>query len=269
VIVPAHDEESRIGATLGSLLADASPGEFDVVVVCNGCADATADVARDVAGVRVLELDEASKIAALQAGDDMTTSFPRVYLDGDVIVTTATVRAIVTAFDRPGVLAVGVPGRVDTSRSTMWVRWFYDFRQRLPVFHGGFIGAGLYAMSAEGRARFGAWPQVLGDDQFVLRLFAPHERTTLQGHHTQVDAPSDLRTVVRRGTRVRRGNAELAGVMPGRLRPPPPSGLSTALRSAARSPRGIAGALTFLATTLVIRLRTRLAAAGDWRATQR
>jgi hypothetical protein len=269
VVVPAHDEESRIGATLGSLLAHAWSGEFDVVVVCNGCADATADVARAVSGVRVLELDEPSKVAALQAGDDASTVFPRIYLDADVGVSTATARAIVAGFDRSDVLAVGVRGRVDTSQSTRLVQWFYDFHQRLPVFHEGFIGAGLYAMSAAGRARFDTWPRVLGDDQFVLRLFAPDERITLQDHHTQVDAPADLRTVVRRGIRIRRGNAELAGVLPGKLRSPPPAGLSSALRSAVRSPRGIVGAVTFLATTLVIRLRTRFAAAGDWRATQR
>jgi hypothetical protein len=269
VIVPAHDEESRIASTLGALLADASPGEFDVVVVCNGCADATADVARSVSGVRVLELDQPSKIAALQAGDDATTIFPRIYLDADVKVSTETARAIVEGFDRPEVLAVGVRGRVDTSRSSRLVRWFYDFQQRLPVFHEGFIGAGLYAMSADGLARFDAWPKVLGDDQFVLRLFTPDDRTTLHGHHTEVVAPAELRTVVRRGTRIRRGNAELGGVLPGLLQPPPPAGLSTALRSAMRSPRGIAGAVTFLATTLAIRLRTRLAAAGDWQAAQR
>ena len=79
VVVPACQEEATIERCLEALLCDARPGELDVVVVCNGCSDATAALARGVGArlghrVDVLELDAASKAAALRAGDSAAGS---------------------------------------------------------------------------------------------------------------------------------------------------------------------------------------------------
>ena len=64
VIVPAHNEEAVIGRTLRALLGSAAPGEFEVLVVCNGCTDRTAALVRsEFPSVRVLERSEASKTA--------------------------------------------------------------------------------------------------------------------------------------------------------------------------------------------------------------
>ena len=46
VVIAAHNEAAVLGRCLRGLLADAEPGEFDVVVVPNGCTDATAEKAR-------------------------------------------------------------------------------------------------------------------------------------------------------------------------------------------------------------------------------
>ena len=46
VIIPAHNEERVIARTLEAMVAGASPGELEIIVVANGCSDATADVAR-------------------------------------------------------------------------------------------------------------------------------------------------------------------------------------------------------------------------------
>ena len=53
---------------------------MQVVVVCNGCSDDTADRARAL-GAEVLELADAGKHLALNAGDAVARGFPRVYLD--------------------------------------------------------------------------------------------------------------------------------------------------------------------------------------------
>ena len=74
VVIPAHNEERVLPRLLASL-ADAR--------LANGCSDATADVAR-AAGVRVIELAEGSKVAALDAGDDAASLFPRAYVDADI-----------------------------------------------------------------------------------------------------------------------------------------------------------------------------------------
>lgn len=265
VLVPAHDEEQRIEGTLRALLEDAMPHEFDVVVVCNGCQDATAERARAVAGVTVIELETASKIAALRAGDRVAASFPRIYLDADTRLTTDAARALVDALTDERRLVAGIAGRSDRRYGTRGARLYADFKQRLPVFASGIIGAGVYAMNAKGRSRFGEWPDVVGDDQFIFRLFAEHERTTITGHHTTVEVPPDLATLVRRGVRVRRGNAELSRGAGGRVLPAPPAGFGRAIRASLASPRGVASAVTFLSVNAVIRVLARLPAApNDW-----
>ena len=101
VIIAAHNEATVIGRNLDRLLAGSQPGDLDVIVVANGCVDRTADVAR-ARGVRVLELPAPGKSAALNAGDAIATTFPRIYLDADVAATSATVRALTDALSQPG-----------------------------------------------------------------------------------------------------------------------------------------------------------------------
>ena len=54
VVIPAHDEAQVIGRTLRGVLDRTAAGRLEVVVVCNGCTDDTAEVARRFAGVRVI-----------------------------------------------------------------------------------------------------------------------------------------------------------------------------------------------------------------------
>ena len=265
VVIPAHDEEGYIEQTLRTLLADAEPGEFKVVVVCNGCVDGTADKARQVPGVQVVEIPDASKITALNEGDRRTDHFPRIYLDGDVVLSTYAARDLSDSLAAGDALVAGIPGRYSLDEVPLGVQLFYEFRQRLPVFADGIIGAGVYALSAEGRARFGEWPKILGDDQFVFRLFAAEERAVLRHHATLVEPAPDLRTVVRRGVRVRRGNQELSDGAAGVPHLAPPSaGFGTALRASLRSPRGWLSAAVFTAVTLVTRARSLVARSSGW-----
>ncbi|MDI5941629.1 glycosyltransferase, partial [Micromonospora sp. DH15] len=86
-MIAAHDEANVIGGCLDALLADADTDagvELDVVVVANGCTDDTARVAAARPGVRVVELAEAGKAHALNAGDAVVRGFPRFYLDAAV-----------------------------------------------------------------------------------------------------------------------------------------------------------------------------------------
>ena len=89
VVIAAHNEAAVIDRCLDALLADAAPGELDVTVVANGCTDDTAAVAGTRAGVRVVDLPEPGKVAALNAGDAVAVGFPRLYLDADVVLSTA------------------------------------------------------------------------------------------------------------------------------------------------------------------------------------
>lgn len=265
VVIPAHNEEASIADTLSSLLVDAAEGEFEVVVVCNGCTDSTADLARCSPGVGVVELVEPSKIAALREGDRQTDVFPRIYLDGDVLLTTYAARALASALEGGDTLVAGVRGAYRLDGCSTGVRLFYEFRQRLPVFAEGIIGAGVYAMSREGRARFAEWPDILGDDQFVYRLFRSDERVCVPDHRTIVEPMPDLRTVVRRGARVRVGNDQLSRGVPGQaVLPPPAAGVREAVRSSLMSVRGSASIIVFMLVTMAIRLQARWMRSRTW-----
>jgi hypothetical protein len=265
VVIPAHDEASGIAETLRTLLTDVPQDALEVVVVCNGCSDDTADVARGVPGVEVVEIAEASKVAALRVGDAQVETFPRIYLDADVGLTGAGAVAIARSLEVDAPRVAGVLPDLDLSRSTRPVRRFYEFRQRLPVFRDGIIGAGVYAMNRHGRARFGVWPDVLGDDQFVLRHFEAHERVLVRDHRSVVHGPPDLGTLIRRAVRIRRGNAELTEGAGGSVRAAPRAGVGAALRSCAAEPSGWLAAITWLSVSAWVRVVARLRpGGGDW-----
>ena len=110
IIIPAHNEGSVIARTLGSVMQGAGENELDIIVVCNGCRDDTAKVAKEFSPpVRVIETDIASKIAALNLGDQAARSFPRIYLDADVTITIDTIRAISKSLQNGALLAAPTP----------------------------------------------------------------------------------------------------------------------------------------------------------------
>lgn len=267
VIIPAHDEARRIEETLRVLLDGTVDGELEVVVVCNGCRDDTARRARAVPGVVVHEISAAAKTLALTAGDRAATTFPRIYLDADTHLTAAAARAMVAALEPADVRVAGMRADLDLRGATRAARWYFEFRSLLPVFAEGIIGAGVYALDRRARERFEDWPSVIGDDQFVLRSFDRSERVLVSGHRTRSPVATDLRAILERGVRVRRGNRELSTVH--RL-PAPSAGVMTALRIGARDVRRWPAMVTWLGVTVLTRL---LAATGlgrvDWEDTAR
>ncbi|MFD0748037.1 glycosyltransferase [Phytohabitans flavus] len=74
VVIAAHNESAVISRCLSALREGGA--DLDITVVTNGCTDDTAEVARQHAGVRVVELAEAGKAGALNAGDAVAASFP-------------------------------------------------------------------------------------------------------------------------------------------------------------------------------------------------
>lgn len=204
VVIPAHDEER----VLPRLLAGLADDRLEVIVVANGCRDATADVAR-TAGVGVVELAEGSKVAALDAGDAAATVFPRVYVDADVEVDAPALLALADRLRRGPELVASPRLRLDLVGATWPVRAYYEIWQLSSFRRRGHIGSGVYALSAEGRQRFGAFPRVIGDDRFVQGLFAPGEQATVDGAEFVVRPPRTLGALLARGARIAAGNRQL------------------------------------------------------------
>jgi glycosyltransferase involved in cell wall biosynthesis len=237
VIIPAYNEERVIVRCLAALTAGAEPGELEVVVVCNGCKDRTADVAREFGGpVRVIETPTGSKVHALNLGDAATPHFPRFYVDADVVVPLESIRRMARRLESGDVLAVGARPRFDLSQSSWPVRAYYQIHDRLPASREGVGGSGVYGLSREGRARFGPFPPLTADDAFVRIQFRPGERETAEENVSVVYAPATLRDLISIKTRSHLGASELKRKYSD-LRANMGPGNSAALRRLALRPR--------------------------------
>lgn len=206
IIVPAHNEASRIGGNLTLLTLGAGFDEFEIIVVANGCTDPTVDVARSIPGVRVIDLPEPGKAAALRAGDAAATRLARIYLDADVALSAHEARALAKAVTQPGIHAATGRRRIVTRGSSLGVRAFYAVNRRLPVYDDGLFGRGVIAVGPIGRARFDEFPDLVADDLFLDSLFTPDEKVQVDDVVTSVVAPRRTMQLIRRLARVRSGN---------------------------------------------------------------
>jgi glycosyltransferase involved in cell wall biosynthesis len=209
IIIPAHNEGARLGANLTLLTEGAGPGEFEIIVIANGCTDNTVEVAKSIPGVFVISLDEAGKAGALRAGDEAAQRLSRIYLDADVPLSAAEARSLSAAVAEPGVFAATGQRRVVTRGCGLPVRAYYAISRRLPVFKDGLFGRGVIALSPAGRARFGEFPSMVADDLYLDSLFESHEKRHLDSVVTTVTAPRQTVQLVRRLARVRAGNRSM------------------------------------------------------------
>jgi len=86
LIIPAYNEEKYIGACLESAMKNA-PGAFhEILVVDNASTDATAEVAKRFAGVRVLHESQKGPQFARQRGLMESSGDLVAYIDADVLI---------------------------------------------------------------------------------------------------------------------------------------------------------------------------------------
>ena len=248
IILPAHDEAAWIGACIDAVLASRGdlPAAREVIIVANACSDDTADIARtrsataDAAGwtLRVIETAKPGKLSALNLAEAATTATQRIYLDADVIVDTALIAALCQTLqtDQPR-YATGTVVIPDPRSAVS--RIYGRFWKTLPFLTEDAPGFGLFAVNDPGRARWGAFPDIISDDTFVRLQFAPSERIRVPATYSWPLVEGFARLVrVRR--RQNRGVAEISERFPELLAntsPPTPS-LSSLARRALRDPLG-------------------------------
>ena len=214
IILPAYNEARVIERSLSTLLRQVAP-EDEIIVACNGCIDETADIARRYAPqVTVIDLPQASKVLALNAGDRAAKSFPRIFMDADVQLAEGSLHALKQAFDDPHLLALSPDVAMDFNGTSWFVRAYYDVWLSLPYCRTGLVGAGVYALSERGRARFGEFPDLIADDGFVRSLFSDAERSMVRQATSVVRAPRTLGWLVKIKTRSRLGGLQLAQRFP-------------------------------------------------------
>ena len=259
VIIPASNEEAYITACLTALFASHPvPGGAEVIVVANGCRDATADRARSMAGAakaagwgfQVLDLAQGGKPNALNAGDAAANGTARAYLDADVIVSPAVMSQLARALEIDRPRYAGATPRIPPAKSAV-TRAYARFWQRLPFAQSTAPGYGLFAVTAKGRTRWRDFPAIISDDTFVRLHFTPEERV-------QVEAAYDWPMIEGFAalTRVRRrqdaGVAEIDRLYPGLSAREGKARLTkgTLVRLALQDPVGF---VTYAAVSLAVR----------------
>ena len=153
----------------------------------------------------MLSIPVPSKREALLAGDQAAAGFPRIYVDADVELGSADIRALAGALARPGALAAG-PERVLALSGASWlVRWYYDVWARLPEVRSGLFGRGVIALSEAGHARVASLPPLLADDLAASLVFGPDERVIVPGARVVVHVPRTAGDLLRRRVRAAMG----------------------------------------------------------------
>lgn len=100
IVVPAHDEERVIGATLAALRRALEELGLDgeILVVDDASSDRTAEIAR-AAGVRVVSVDHRQIAATRNAGAAAARGDVLVFVDADTLVPSATLAAALEALE--------------------------------------------------------------------------------------------------------------------------------------------------------------------------
>ncbi len=261
IIIPAHNEETLIGTCLDALVAsDPISGVVEVIVAANGCTDKTADVARGYAdalrakgwGLRVLDLPEGGKLAALNAADRSAQGTTRAYLDADVTVSPSLMAGIErvlrsddAAYASGQVNVVAGEGAASRAYARLWAQ--------VPFMTTDVPGCGLFAVNASGRARWGDWPDIIGDDAFARLKFTPDERHLVPAPYDWPIA-SGFNTLVKVRRRQNTGVAELSEKFPELLKNDGVPGLGAGgyARLALRDPIGFA---TYCAVAVMVKIK--------------
>lgn len=266
VIIPANNEADYIGACLEAFLASditPEPGSgpaVEIIVVANGCSDATAEVAQgyrrkvDARGWRliVLDLTEGGKLNALNAGERAASGSILVYTDADILVSPPLLGQLREVLSRPE--AAFASGRPTVARARSWMsRAYARTWLKVPFVTDVVPGCGVFAMNTAGRARWDRYPQIIADDTFTRLQFSPAERLGVPASY-QFPMPEGFRRLVRVRRRQDFGVAEVAREFPALLRndDKPPMTMGRVLKLFLSDPMGFA---VYGAVAVAVRLQ--------------
>lgn len=208
VIIPANNEECHIEECLRALLRqDNNAGCLQIIVAANACTDKTEEISNSLvsdAQARgwLLTCQSSAypgKLEALNRADKLVRSPARIYLDADVICDPGLIGQLREALN--GSEPIYATGTIMVAPAKSWfTRRYADFWLNLPFVRGGAVGAGLFAVNAAGRARWGEFPSIISDDTYARLNFSPAERIEVPAryHWPMVEGLGNLIRVRRR-----------------------------------------------------------------------
>lgn len=260
ILVPAHNESAVIGRTLWYLSRGLTLDAVRVIVIANGCTDATAARARAaLPQAEVIETARAGKCHALNLGYAAATrDAPVICLDADLDVTAEAIVALVAPIAAGTALAACGQMDVDTAAARGLVRAFYRGWRINPYFARGKFG-GLFALSPQAAARVFPLPEITADDEYIRRSFAAADIAFVPDCRFVARAPRTLASLMRVRRRSLRGTRELNRM--GKASPERGSARQMIARALA-SPADAVPIAVFLSVAALVRLSLRLRGTG-------
>jgi hypothetical protein len=156
---------------------------------------------------------------ALNTGNEAASALPRFFVDADIVVSYTSLAAAADALRTAAPRAAAPAAKIDASGASLPVQLYCSVWQKLPYLREHLIGAGVYGLNAAGLARIGAFPNLIGDDQYVYEMFAPGERISVgrtssgeQAAFTMF-APRTLEALVNVEARRRAGDDEIRALL--------------------------------------------------------
>jgi glycosyltransferase involved in cell wall biosynthesis len=138
-VIPAYNEEKRLGLTLDAIIAEIARAgcAAEIIVVNNASTDGTAAVAASFPGVRVVDEPLKGLVPARRAGFAQARGALIANVDADTIVTQGWLSRVLLEFDRHARLV---------ALSGPYI--YYDVKQRTRVAVRAFyiMGYGFYAL---------------------------------------------------------------------------------------------------------------------------
>ena len=262
IVIPAHNEEQTISRLLKALEPLTLSDDWEIIVVCNGCTDATVDIARSFA-VKVIDVPTPGKANALLVGDRAALSGKRVLIDADVEISALSVAALVAAIDIGGASAAGPARVIPRTGVNRLVVWYYDIWEILPSVRDGLYGRGVIALSETGVQRIRELPPTMSDDLAVSDAFGPSERIVVPTATVVVRPPKTVRDLLRRRSRIATGNyqADRQAIRRAESR----TGLTDITQVLRDRPSLLGKIAVFLAIAAIARLRaSRAVVLGDF-----
>lgn len=252
ILIPAHNEVAVIGRTLLHLSQGLQRDDFKIVIIANGCSDATATKARSILPhAVVIETITPGKCNALNLGlAEAEKGRPVICLDADVDVTPEALVALVEPLEQGKALAACGRMDVHTLDSHSLVRAYYDGWKYNPYFDRGKFG-GIFALSSKGTARVFPLPPITADDELVRRRFAPDEIALVERCRFTVRAPKTIRSLAYVRRRSLRGAKEVTALG----FPSPESGsIRVVLWRAIRRPKDLYSVAVYIAINAWVRI---------------
>ena len=216
IIIPAQNEDSVILKCINKITHNGVYcDQLEIIIICNACTDNTIlKLKQYKSDITIISTNVSSKTHALNIGDFISKTFPRFYIDADILINFESIKTITHEMFNTKCMAISPMLNLNLNKSSWMVRQYYNTWLSLSYAQNATLGSGLYILSKIGREKFHYFPNIIADDYFVRSHFSANERILSKQTSFTVNAPHNLFCLIKIKTRSLQGNLQLKKMIP-------------------------------------------------------